>query len=86
MASNKAVPGKSERTRRQAAMPLREPQRLSMEKDLAVARRALYRALGTAERGAYFGIEDALHSIIVDTAALMDCVMRGKEVPEKLER
>lgn len=60
---------------------MREPQRLRMEQDLATARRALYRALATAESGAYHNVEDALHNVIADTAAIMDAVMRGDERP-----
>lgn len=60
---------------------MREPQRLRIEQDIATARRALHRALATAESGAYYNIEDALHVIQVELAELMDTVMRGSEKP-----
>lgn len=58
---------------------MREPQRLQIEKDVACARRALHRAISVAESGAYYGVEDALHVVNADLAAVMDAVMRGKE-------
>lgn len=56
-----------------------EPQRLQMERDLATARRALYRALRTAEHGAYYGLEEALHMVNEDLRLIMEVVMRGGE-------
>lgn len=63
-----------------------EVQRRKIERDVAAARAAIHRALETAEGGAYYGIEDALHLINADLAAVMDCVMRGRERVELPER
>lgn len=65
---------------------MREQQRLRIEQDVATARRALHRALAAAESGAYYGLEDALHTVNADLAAIMDSVMRGDERPVLPER
>lgn len=66
---------------------MREPQRLAIERDIATARRSLYRAIETANRGAYYTVADVLCVVQEDLAGVMDCVIRGKEeMPESLSR
>lgn len=62
-----------------------ERQRLSMEQDLATARRALHRALETAERGAYYELEDQLQLANMLLAAILNSVIRGRSDEGALE-
>ena len=56
-----------------------EKQRLDMERDLAVARRALERAKHTAERGAYYELEEALSGLSMAAAEVMKCLMARRD-------
>lgn len=52
-----------------------ETERLRVEKEVAVARRALYRALETCERAQDFGLEEDLRAINVELARIMSDLM-----------
>lgn len=52
---------------------------LDLERDLATARRALYRALETAERNGMLTTEDMLQDVLVSTATIMEAVLKRKE-------
>jgi outer membrane protein TolC len=51
---------------------------LAIERELATARRAIYRAIGRAESAASYGLEDDLHQVQVELARILDDVMRRR--------
>lgn len=79
MASNEALQRHQIPTEHLKDPGMIEKQRLELEKDLATARRAIHRAIATAERGAYYGLEDELHIVNARLSALMDAVMQGRD-------
>lgn len=66
-------------------MTMIERHRLELERSLATARRAIFRAIETAERNAYYDIEEGLQGVSTGLAVLMDCVIRGQERSPDLE-
>lgn len=56
-----------------------EHERLRIEQDVAVARRALYRALETAETAQDFGLEEDLRALNVELARIMEGLLPSRQ-------
>ena len=52
---------------------------LELERDLATARRALFRAITSAERACEFGWEEDLRMLNQELARLMDAAIAGRD-------
>lgn len=64
---------------------MNEPQRLRLERDLASARRAIYRAVSAAEGMALYDLEEELRATSLHLGEVMSAVMRKRErIPEHL--
>lgn len=53
--------------------------KLELERDLATARRAMFKAIGTAERACEFGWEEDLRMVNQELARLMDAAIRDRD-------
>jgi hypothetical protein len=58
---------------------MKEPQRLAIERDLATARRAIYRAIESSDRAALMATGDCLRQVNEELREIMDAVMRKRE-------